>query len=49
VSGGNRCRTERQGANPSNLIRVMPAEGAGLLTTPNELPIIAADLLVRLR
>src|SRR5215212_332610 len=40
-------RAERRLANPSNLIRVMPAEGAEMRAT--ELPHIAADILTRLR
>jgi hydroxyethylthiazole kinase len=40
-------RAERRLANPSNLIRVMPAEGAEMRAT--ELPHIAADILTRVR
>src|SRR3954463_872100 len=40
-------RAERRLANPSNLIRVMPAEGAEMRAT--ELPHIAADILMRVR
>jgi hydroxyethylthiazole kinase len=43
------CRAERLLANPSNLIRVMPAEGAEMRTPDAELPMIAADVLDRLR
>src|SRR3954454_7916814 len=44
---GNACRAERLLANPSNLIRVMPAEGAEMRAT--ELPRTTADILARLR
>src|ERR1043165_2561630 len=40
-------RAERRRANPSNLIRVMPAEGAEMRA--DELPHITADILLRLR
>jgi hydroxyethylthiazole kinase len=40
-------RARGRAANPSNLIRVMPAEGAEMRAS--ELPHIAADLLTRLR
>src|SRR5882724_2450909 len=39
------ARAERRYANPSNLIRVIPAEG----TEMRELPHITADILMRLR
>ena len=41
------CRAERLIANPSNLIRVMLAEGAEMRAS--ELPHITADILTRLR
>src|SRR5712691_571561 len=49
-----RRRAERLEANPSNLIRVMPAEGAEMhlpRPTPltSDLPDTAADILARLR
>jgi len=49
-----RRRAERLEANPSNLIRVMPAEGAEMhlpKPTPHtsELPDVAADILARMR
>src|SRR5258706_14161368 len=49
-----RRRAERLEADPSNLIRFMPAEGAEMhlpKPTPltSDLPDIAADILVRLR
>src|SRR5581483_2883784 len=40
-------RAERREANPSNLIRVMPAEGAEMRVA--ELPQITSELLMRLR
>src|SRR6516165_3697121 len=54
VSGVVRRRAERLEANPSNLIRVMPAEGAEMRLpkpTPftSDLPDAAADILARLR
>src|ERR1043166_933300 len=39
-------RAERRSANPSNLIRVMPAEGAEMR---DKLPELAGDILMRLR
>ena len=42
-------RAERRIANPSNLIRVMPAEGAEMHAPQSDLPHIAADILARLR
>jgi len=49
-----RRRAERLKANPSNLIRIMPAEGAEMhapksTPLPSDLPDIAADVLARLR
>src|SRR5258708_33024775 len=49
-----RRRAERLEANPSNLIRIMPAEGAEMhLPRPTplapDLPEVAADILARLR
>ena len=36
-------------ANPSNLIRIMPAKGAEMRAPHTELPATAADILSRLR
>src|SRR3954452_21777694 len=38
-------RAERRRANPSNLIRVVPAEGAEMRALASELPHIASDIL----
>jgi hydroxyethylthiazole kinase len=51
---GNRCAGLRGNANPSNLIRIMPAEGAEMRASRSnplisDLPDIAADVVARVR